>query len=100
MIEKQIKLISCNNIDIILNLINSSIEENKYSILRDKDKNNLNILFQIKNAFDNSDIPLELSLFKIINEIGLLKKNMNDLIKEVNKLGKQNEELTKENEDL
>ena len=86
LMEKQIKLISFNNINSILNLINSSIEADKYSILRDENKNNINILFQIKNELDNADIPLNLSLFKITNEIELIKMNLNNLNKEVKKL--------------
>ena len=66
-VEKQIKLVSCNNVEIILNLIKISIKENKYSILKDENKDILNISFQLKNAFDNSDIPLNISLKKIIN---------------------------------
>ena len=100
LIEKQIKLISFNNINIILNLINSSIKADKYSILRDENKNNINILFQIKNELDNADIPLNISLFKITNEIELIKMNLNDLNKEVKKLRKENQELRKENEEI
>ena len=96
MIEKQIKLISCNNIEIILNLINTSIKENKYSILKNENTDNINILFQIKNAFDNTDIPLNISLNKITNEVELIKRNMKDLINEVNMLKKENQELTNE----
>ena len=81
LVEKQIKLISCNTIDIIFNLINSSLNENKYSISREE--NNINILFQIKNAFDNSDISLNLSLYKITSETELIKKNLSDLNNEV-----------------
>ena len=99
LIEKQIKLISYNNIDIILNLINSSIEADKYSILRDESNNNINIIFQIKNELDNSVFPLNLQLFKN-NEMELIKMNLNDLNKEVKKLRKENEELRKENEEM
>ena len=99
--EKQIKLISCNTIDIILNLINASIKENKYSISKNKnDTNEINILFQIKNAFDNTDISLNLSLYKITSESELIKKNLSDLNNEIKKLKKENEELKKQNEEI
>lgn len=93
LIEKQIKLVSCNTLEIILELINASIKDNKYLISKDEKKDLLNVLFQLKNAFDNSDISLNLSLNKITNEIELIKKNMKDLINEVKILKKENEEL-------
>ena len=89
-------MVSCNNVEIILNLINTSIKENKYSILKDENKDILNISFQLKNAFDNSDIPLNISLKKIINSDELIKKNMKDLTNEVKMLRKENEELNNE----
>ena len=93
LVEKQIKLVSCNSIDIIFSLINASIKEKKYSISDNENKEILNISFLIKNAFDNSDIPLNLNVKKNKNEIELLKKNMKELINEVKMLRKENEEL-------
>ena len=96
LVERQIKLASCNNIEIIQDLINNSIKENKYSILKNANQEFLNILFQLKNAFDNSDIPLNVSLNKITNSDELIKKNMKDLNDEVKILRKENEELANE----
>ena len=84
-------MVSCNNIEIILNLINTSIKENKYSIIKDENKDILNILFQLKNAFDNTDIPLNISLNKITDGVEIITKNMKDLTNEVKILKKENE---------
>ena len=89
-------MVSCNNIKIILNLINTSIKENKYSIIKDENKDILNILFQLKNAFDNTDIPLNISLNKITDGVEIITKNMKDLTNEVKILKKENEKLLNE----
>ena len=89
-------MIFCNNIEFILDLINKSIKENKYSISKYENKDILDILFDLKHAIDSTDITLTLSLNKITNSEELMKKNMNNLINEVKMLRKENEELTNE----
>jgi len=95
LVENQIKLISCNNIETILELINKSIKENTYSILKSEKEGILNILFNLKNVNDNTDIDLNISLNKITNIMELMKINMKDLSNEVKMLRKENEKLTK-----
>ena len=67
-------MISCNNIEFILDLINKSIKENKYSISKYENKDILDILFDLKHAIDSTDITLNLSLNKITNSEELMEK--------------------------
>ena len=82
------------NREIILEFIKNSIEDNKYSISKEENKENIfNIIFELKNVFDNKYVSLKLSLSKRANDIEIMKKNIKDFIKEVNNLKKENEEL-------